>query len=71
MTPTTTQKSLAERLNQGKLPAAEALQYAMTMAEALRKIHDSGHVYGALTPSTIGLTAGRPQRHLCVRRRSF
>src|ERR1039458_4137984 len=55
MTPTT-QRSLAERLNEGKLPVGEALHFAMTLAEALRRIHDSGRVYGALTPSNIGLT---------------
>src|ERR1019366_6132522 len=56
MTPTIKPRTLAERINQGKLPVGEALHFAMTLADALRKIHDSGHVYGALTPSNIGLT---------------
>jgi hypothetical protein len=56
MTPSTQQKSLAERLHEGKLPAGEALHFAMTLADALRRIHDNGHVYGALTPSHIELT---------------
>src|ERR1019366_851468 len=56
MTTTITQENLAERLNEGKLPVGEALHFAMTLAEALRRIHDSGRVYGALTPSNIGLT---------------
>ena len=56
MTTTITQENLAERLHKGKLPVGEALHFAMTLAEALRRIHDSGRVYGALTPSNIGLT---------------
>ncbi len=55
MTPTMTQNNLAERLNNGKLPVGEALHFAMTLADALRRIHDSGRVYGALTPSNIGI----------------
>ena len=56
MTPTTKPRTLAERLNQGKLPVGEALHLAMTLADALRRMHDTGRVYGALTPSNIGLT---------------
>jgi len=56
MTLTTTQDSLSERLKEGKLPVGEALRFAMTLADALRRIHDSGQVYGALTPSNISLT---------------
>ena len=56
MTTTITQRTLAERLNEGKLPVGEALHFAMTLADALRRIHDSGRVYGAFTPSNIGLT---------------
>src|ERR1039458_3678413 len=52
----TTQRTLAERLNEGKLPVGETLRFAMTLADALRRIHDSGRVYGALTPSNIGFT---------------
>src|ERR1035441_7937923 len=52
----TTQRTLAERLHEGKLPVAEGLRFAMTLADALRRIHDSGRVYGALTPSNIALT---------------
>ena len=53
MTPTTKPRTLAERLNQGKLPVGEALHLAMTLADALRRMHDTGRVYGALTPSSI------------------
>src|ERR1035438_7326512 len=56
MTTTITQENLAERLHKGKLPVGEALHLAMTLADALRRMHDSGRVYGALTPSNIGLT---------------
>ncbi|MGD0872801.1 MAG: protein kinase [Bryobacteraceae bacterium] len=56
MTPTIKLRTLAERLNEGKLPVGEGLHFAMTLADALRRIHDSGRVYGALTPSNIGLT---------------
>ncbi|MGA2196784.1 MAG: protein kinase [Bryobacteraceae bacterium] len=56
MTPTTKPRTLAERLDQGKLPVGEALHFAMTLADALRRMHDGGRVYGALTPSNIGLT---------------
>jgi hypothetical protein len=56
MTPTIKPRTLAERLNQAKLPVGEALRFAMTLADALRRMHDSGRVYGALTPSNIGLT---------------
>ena len=52
----TTQRTLAERLNEGKLPVGEALHSAMTLADALRRMHDGGRVYGALTPSNIGLS---------------
>jgi len=48
-------RTLAERLNEGKLPVGEALHFAMTLADTLRRIHDSGRVYGSLTPSHIGL----------------
>ena len=47
---------LAHRLADGKLPVSEALRLATSLAEALRKIHDGGQVYGALTPSKIEIT---------------
>jgi len=54
MTPSISQRSLADRLNEGKLPVGDALRFAMTLADALRRLHDSGRVYGALSPSHIG-----------------
>ncbi len=41
---------------QGRLPVHEALRYALILAEALRKIHDSGHVHGAVSPGCISIT---------------
>jgi eukaryotic-like serine/threonine-protein kinase len=52
-----TPRTLAERLTEGKIPVAEALRYALSLAEALRKIHDSGRTHGAVTPSNITLSA--------------
>jgi hypothetical protein len=55
-TPTNEPQTLAQRLAQGKIPAAEAERYAMILAEALRQIHDAGQVHGGVTPATIVLT---------------
>jgi hypothetical protein len=49
-------KTLAHRLGEGRLAVQEALRYAMILAEALRKIHDSGHAHGAVSTDTIVLT---------------
>jgi hypothetical protein len=46
-------KTLAQRLSEGRLPVAEALRYAVQVAEALRKLHDAGAVHGAVTPSNL------------------
>jgi serine/threonine protein kinase len=50
-------QTLAQCLSQGRIPVAEALRYSMMLAEALRKIHESGRAHGAVSPATIGLTA--------------
>jgi hypothetical protein len=52
MAPTQT---LAQRLSQGRLPVQDALRYSGLLAEALRKIHETGQVHGALTPGCIAL----------------
>jgi hypothetical protein len=61
MTPTDTastgSKTLAQRLNEGKLPVPDALRYSMILAEALRKIHDSGRAHGAFSPTSVAMTA--------------
>jgi hypothetical protein len=49
-------RTIAERLASGGIPIADALRYAMLLAEALRGIHDTGRVYGALCPASAGLT---------------
>ncbi len=50
-------QSLAQRLSQGRLPVPQALRYATLLAEALRRLHESGRVHGALSPSAILVTA--------------
>lgn len=54
---TTETQTLSRSLAEGKLPAPEALRLAMSLAEALRKLHDEGRVHGGLTPAHIELTA--------------
>ncbi len=49
-------QTLAQRMAQGRLPVLEALRYSMILAEALRKIHESGHVHGVVSPASIALT---------------
>jgi len=51
-------KTLAQRLSEGRLPAVEALRNAMQLADSLRKLHDTGKVHGAVTPSNLVLVAG-------------
>jgi methyl-accepting chemotaxis protein len=52
----TTSQTLAERISNGRIPVPEALRYSMILADALRKIHDSGHAHGAVTPSCVAIT---------------
>jgi F0F1-type ATP synthase membrane subunit b/b' len=56
MTTTNDQKTLAVRMTEGRIPVSEALHYAMSLAEALRKLHDAGKAHGAVTPQNIALT---------------
>jgi eukaryotic-like serine/threonine-protein kinase len=51
--------TLAQRLSEGRLPAVEALRYAIQLAQALRNLHESGKAHGAVTPSNLVLAAGR------------
>ena len=48
--------TIGQYLAEGPLPLAEALRYAMMLAETLRQLHDSGRTCGALTPSNIAVT---------------
>ena len=49
-------RTIAERIASEGIPIADALRYAMLLAEALRGIHDTGRVYGALCPASVALT---------------
>ena len=50
--------TLADRLGEGPLPAGDVLRYAVGIAEALRKIHDSGRAHGGLSPAAVVLGTG-------------
>lgn len=49
-------RTLAQRLEQGKLNAGEALRIGVEAARALRAIHEDGRVHGALSPFAVELT---------------
>jgi hypothetical protein len=51
-------QTLAQRLAEGRLPIAEALRYAMQLAECLGKLHDAGKAHGSVTPSNLVVVAG-------------
>jgi hypothetical protein len=57
MTTTNVQRTLAQRLTEGRIPVSEALHYSMSLAEALRKLHDAGKAHGAVAPNSIVVTA--------------
>jgi chromosome segregation ATPase len=57
MTITNEQRTLAQKMADGRLPVPEALHYAMSLAESLRKLHDAGKAHGAVTPSSVVITA--------------
>ena len=57
MTTTNAQRTLAQRMTEGRIPVPEALHYAMSLADSLRKVHDAGKAHGAVTPSSIAVTA--------------
>jgi ElaB/YqjD/DUF883 family membrane-anchored ribosome-binding protein len=57
MTKTNAPRTLAQRMTEGKIPVPEALHYAMSLADSLRKLHDAGKAHGAVTPSSIAVTA--------------
>jgi hypothetical protein len=44
-------------MSEGRIPVSEALHYAMSLADSLRKLHDAGKAHGAVTPSSIEVTA--------------
>ena len=49
--------TLAQRLAEGKLPVSESIRTATQLAEALRQLHDTGNVHGAVSPASVTLTA--------------
>jgi serine/threonine protein kinase len=49
-------QTLAQRMAKGRIPVPEALRYSMILAEALRKIHESGQAHGAVSPSCIAIS---------------
>jgi len=57
MTTSIAPQTLVQRMTEGRISVREALHSAMSLAESLRKIHDSGRFHGAVTPSNIVLTA--------------
>lgn len=57
MTTMNAQRTLAQRMTEGRIPVPEALHYAMSLADSLRKLHDAGKAHGAVSPSSIVLTA--------------
>src|SRR5262245_25023478 len=53
---TTSDKTLAMSMGEGRLPLGDALRVALEVGESLRRIHDSGRCHGAVTPAQIVLT---------------
>ena len=46
---------LADLLSGGPLPVADAVRFSVGLAEALRRIHEKGNVYGILHPSRVSV----------------
>ena len=56
---TNTSPTLDQRLAEEDIPAAQALSYAISLAEALRQMHDAGQVHGAVSPVNITVSGTR------------
>jgi eukaryotic-like serine/threonine-protein kinase len=56
---TNTLPTLDQRLAEEDIPAAQALSYAISLAEALRQMHDAGQVHGAVSPVNITVSGTR------------
>lgn len=55
-----TRETLAARLRSGPLSVREATQICRALLSAIERAHALGTGYGAITPNTIVLEAGRP-----------
>ena len=54
--------TLADRLRQGPVPAAEAVAVAAVLGDALAALHRAGYLHGDVKPSNIGFTSeGSPK----------
>jgi serine/threonine protein kinase len=49
----------------GPLPVAEALSYAIALAEALREFHGRGRIYAFLQPATVAILDGQVRLASC------
>lgn len=50
--------TLSQRLAEGRIPVADALRYAMILAESLRRMHEEGRAHGAFAPANVSITDG-------------
>jgi hypothetical protein len=63
--------TLSQRMEMGRVPVSEAVRLSMSLAEILRRLHDDGKVWGALTPDCLevkdsGLELLPPSAHAGV-----
>jgi hypothetical protein len=56
--PLTESMTLAQRMGEGPLPVAEAIRYALQLADALSRLREAGKAHGAVTPANLALVAG-------------
>jgi hypothetical protein len=60
-TDTPSPSTLAQHLAGNRISTPEALSYAASLAETLRKMHEEGLVHGAVAPEHIALTGSGPE----------